>query len=416
MMKHIWTILIVLMLTTLFNNSSDGLFMSDNILITNNVSKVYQVIPIENGEYVISKPYSLTEKLYFEDSEVVLPKVNIKLLNNLNYVETIIPKDNYSHNANYTCNTINIRYTFFDRSITMNSIVDICFMMSNFAYTNDNSILGILYVYEFDLSHYNLRISWLYLGKFLTRSKYSSVTIANAVRKPKSSLLIILLLFICGDTGVAINPGPVGLSNEHVDDDINYGRYLCDFDPDSNYFNETELNSLNFKSYTINEFNDEKICGPNSFNIMHHNCRSILSKGKLDEYDYFIDMLGDPFDIIGLTETWLNEKNVNSPIFKDYNYNHVYKTRPLDKDSEMKDRGGGISLFIRNHIPFKVRDDLSVLTPYLELLFVEIDLDNKKYLIGVAYRIPNEKMEFFTEGINAILEKNKEYLSSHSDG
>ena len=138
---------------------------------------------------------------------------------------------------------------------------------------------------------------------------------------------------------------------------------------------------------------------------MHHNCRSILSKGKLDEYDYFIDMLGDPFDIIGLTETWLNEQNVNSPIFKDYNYNHVYKTRPLDKDSEMKDRGGGISLFIRNHIPFKVRDDLSVFTPYLELLFVEINLDNKKFLIGVAYRIPNEKMEFFTEGINTILEK-----------
>ena len=81
------------------------------------------------------------------------------------------------------------------------------------------------------------------------------------------------------------------------------------------------------------------------------------------------------------------------------------KTRPLDKDSEMKDRGGGISLFIRNHIPFKVRDDLSVFTPYLELLFVEINLDNKKFLIGVAYRIPNEKMEFFTEGINTILEK-----------
>ena len=240
------------MLNTLFNNSSDDLYMSDNIPITTFLAKMYQVLPIENGEYVTSKPHFLNENSSLEDFEVVLTKGNTKFLINQNNIETKIPKDNYLNNANYTYNTINIRNTFFDRSITMNSCVDICFIMSHFAYTNDNSILGILYVYEFDLLHYNLRICWLYLGKYLTRSKYSSVTIANAVRKPKSSLLIILLLFICGDTGAAINPGPVGPSIEHVEDNINYGRYLCDFDPDSNYFNETELNYLNFKSYTIN--------------------------------------------------------------------------------------------------------------------------------------------------------------------
>ena len=210
---------------------------------------------------------------------------------------------------------------------------------------------------------------------------------------------------MCGDTGAAINPGPVRPSIEHVDDLMNYDRYLNDLDPDSNYFNETELNSLNFKSYTIDELIDKKLDSHNTFNILHHNCRSILSKGKLDEYECLIDMLSDPFDIIGLTETWLNDNNANSPIFKDYNYNHVYKTRPLDKNSETKDQGGGISLFVRNHIPFKIRDDLSVFTPYLELLFIEINLDNKKYLIGVAYRVPNEKMELFIEGINSILEK-----------
>ena len=56
-----------------------------------------------------------------------------------------------------------------------------------------------------------------------------------------------------------------------------------------------------------------------------------MSKDKLDHYEYFLDMLGNPFDIIGLTETWLNSNTVNSPIFKDYNYNHVYETWPLDK-------------------------------------------------------------------------------------
>ena len=48
---------------------------------------------------------------------------------------------------------------------------------------------------------------------------------------------------------------------------------------------------------------------------MHHNCRSILSKDKLDNYEYFLDMLGDPFDIIGFTEAWLNDDTVNIDMY-----------------------------------------------------------------------------------------------------
>ena len=83
---------------------------------------------------------------------------------------------------------------------------------------------------------------------------------------------------------------------------------------------------------------------------MHHNCRSILSQDKLDNYGYFLDLLGDPFDIIGFSETWLKDNNVNLPNFKDYKYNHVYATRPLDRDIANKDRGGGLSLLIRDNI------------------------------------------------------------------
>ena len=122
-----------------------------------------------------------------------------------------------------------------------------------------------------------------------------------------------------------------------------------------------------------------------------------MSKDKLDHYEYFLDLLGNPFDIIGLTETKLNVNTANSPIFKYYNYNHVYETRPLDKNSECKNEGGGVSLFIRDHIAFKKRNDLSVFTPYLELLFTEISLHNKVYLIGVAYRIPNTNFSLFND-------------------
>ena len=213
---------------------------------------------------------------------------------------------------------------------------------------------------------------------------------------------------MCGDTGTSINPGP---SNQH---DLNVceildDRYLNDVDPDINYFNETELKSSKFKSYTVDEFKERPFNSQLTFNILHHNCRSIVSKDKVDHYEYFLDLLGNPFDIIGLTETWLNANTVDSPIFKDYNYNHVYETRPLDINSECKNEGGGVSLFIRDCIAFRKRNDLSVFTPYLEMLFIEINLLNKVYLIGVAYRVPNTNFNQFNGKINAILEplKNK---------
>ena len=84
---------------------------------------------------------------------------------------------------------------------------------------------------NFDIGQYGSRINWLYLGKCLTSNKYSSTSIVNVVRKPKSSIFIIILLFMCGDTGASINPGPISPINECVDDVINYGRYLADIDP-----------------------------------------------------------------------------------------------------------------------------------------------------------------------------------------
>ena len=179
-------------------------------------------------------------------------------------------------------------------------------------------------------------------------------------------------------------------------------RYLYDIDPDRNYFNTNDADSVNFRPYTINELKDINIGKVGLFNIMHHNSRSILSELKLDEYNDMLNLLDDPFHIIGLTETWLNSTNVDTPMFSDYN--HVYETRPVDGNFEFKERGGGISLFIRENIIFKKRNDLCRMLPYLELLFVEIDLNNKKYLIGVAYRIPNTNVELFIDEINSIIE------------
>ena len=53
-------------------------------------------------------------------------------------------------------------------------------------------------------------------------------------------------------------------------------------DPDINHYN----NSINnFKEYSIDTFNLENKSNKNSLNLFHNNARSIMSEGKMDEYN-----------------------------------------------------------------------------------------------------------------------------------
>ena len=217
---------------------------------------------------------------------------------NLNYIEMDITKLHGQKIVQCNYNVTDIRNIFINRSITRT------FEDENyFVYSIYNSI-EILYNCNFDLNNYDIRINCLYLGKYLTKTKYSSINNDTIVATPKSALLIIILLCMCGDTGALINPGPMSPIEVHAGDmDVGEG-YLDDIDPDRNYFDDTVYNTAHFRSYTIDEFRDINICTSKAINIMHHNSRSILSQGKLDNYEDFLDLLGDPFDIIGLSETW----------------------------------------------------------------------------------------------------------------
>ena len=44
------------------------------------------------------------------------------------------------------------------------------------------------------------------------------------------------------------------------------------------------------------------------------------------------------------------------------------------------------------------------MSPYLEALFIEVNHNNKLYLVGVTYRIPDTNVNSFNETINAIIE------------
>ena len=127
----------------------------------------------------------------------------------------------------------------------------------------------------------------------------------------------------------------------------------------------------------------------------------------MDEYDTLFKAINNPFHILVFTETWLKEENKHLCNFNGYTPEHIL--RPTDGQFDFKIRGGGVSIFIKNNIEYKYRPDLSKITQVAECLFIELNYNNKKYLIGGIYRVPNTDVKIFCETINAIIEPHRSY-------
>lgn len=105
---------------------------------------------------------------------------------------------------------------------------------------------------------------------------------------------------------------------------------------------------------------------------------------------------------MAFTETWLRKDNVNTIHFN--GFEHVPLLRPPDHNFNLKERGGGLSFFIKENLNYKTREDLNLMLPHIETLFIEINLNDKKYMIGVIYRVPNTNIRDFVDSLNSIIE------------
>jgi exonuclease III len=114
--------------------------------------------------------------------------------------------------------------------------------------------------------------------------------------------------------------------------------------------------------------------------IAHLNVHSLL--GKLDELKLLITSNNSKsFDVLTLSETWLNTSISDAEIHIS-GYTCIRKDRPGGK------RGGGTMAYIRNGLPFRVRDDLN--TNDVECLWFEIVRNRcKPLLICSIYRPPD---------------------------
>ena len=131
----------------------------------------------------------------------------------------------------------------------------------------------------------------------------------------------------------------------------------------------------------------------NLFSLFHMNIRS--TRTNLSKILAYLEVLTHEFDIIGLSETWLKESEID--LYNIHGYNHVAMPRIY------ADRGC-VSLYLRNTFSYGVTEDLSFRNEYCECLFIEIAAGVKPVLVAIVYRRPGTDLETFTELVSNKLD------------
>ena len=103
--------------------------------------------------------------------------------------------------------------------------------------------------------------------------------------------------------------------------------------------------------------------------ILHLNCRSL--NNKTTDLATFLHFCSP--DIIGMTETWLDNEKAKSVIFQ--NYNFVFKNRE-------EGRGGGVGFLINSQLSYSVVD-VNYSASSFEFLTIKVIHPHKTYLYCV---------------------------------
>lgn len=203
--------------------------------------------------------------------------------------------------------------------------------------------------------------------------------------------------------------------NEIPNDDDHTNFIITD--EDFSKYDKMVFNPVRYKNKAIdNEINENQQCHnctyltPDQFNessqsskenelsIINVNIRS-LNK-NFDKLKECLKATNHNFTIIGLSETHLKEKP--SDYYSIPGYNFEFKNR-VNREK------GGVGIYVRQSVNYKLRSDLCHATPNVETCFIEIEQDNaKNIIVGVVYRA-HTAIDNFIEDFHPILEQiNKE--------
>ena len=176
-----------------------------------------------------------------------------------------------------------------------------------------------------------------------------------------------------------------------ISDSVLYNKLITKIDDQCFYYDSNS-----------NIFDDNN---NNTNSIIHFNARS-LSK-NINNITNYLDCIKLKFDIIVITETWLNEFNSNIHFIKGYNALHT---------TRLHKRGGGTSIYINNNFKFKSIDILCKTIPNkFDIVGAEIELDNlNKIIVSGIYKYPEYDITDFSDDlfdiINPFMNNSNVYL------
>lgn len=158
---------------------------------------------------------------------------------------------------------------------------------------------------------------------------------------------------------------------------------------------------VNFDYYDSHEFHSSRdivdsFLSCDSFSAIHCNVRSLSAN-----YDSLTNMLSElffPFSLIGLSET--KQQIDKDPISNLQIPGYHFVSQPSHSNA------GGVGFFIKDHLKYIKREDISVSNKYFEVLWIEIQNDHQRNLLcGVIYRHPKGELNLFFQFINSVLQK-----------
>ena len=175
---------------------------------------------------------------------------------------------------------------------------------------------------------------------------------------------------------------------------------LNDVDPDLRLFNQF-VSRMNSQYFSIGSFQkhvtDEHFPTSSPFALFHSKIQGlVINKCEL------LSMLSEmnfTFPVICLSETWLTMSNKDSVSLPGYHHESRVRSKKLR---------GGVSIFIRDCLPYKTRNDISVIEDDYEAIFIEIERSaigaDHYVIVGCVYRPPKANANTFNDGLKRTLE------------
>lgn len=171
-----------------------------------------------------------------------------------------------------------------------------------------------------------------------------------------------------------------------------------DIDPELNLFDNIDIDCC---YYTEQQFN-MNIKYEYGISIIHFNSRSLYA--NFQSIKEYLRQFKKPFNIIAVSETWLNANKGIDFDLQGYDFNFINR--------EGKN-GGGVALFVDKGLIYKVVDSMSVvIDDEMECITIEICMERmKNVIVSCVYRKPGSNIDTFTDNMERLFTKTKQKIN-----